>query len=344
MINYQKYRKLIRYNCIVYIKNLEKHLKTSHLLTKAFGTLPIDRLLYINILGGINVKRGIDVGNYSLKEFPNTNIKSLVATEENILGSKITLEYEGKTYYIGEGAFEIQLNKSNKNNFLPLLLTGIALNMNPNDIFQQVVCGLPINQFKTNKEALENMVMEDKVKEIKLNGEPKKIILNSFRIYPECIGAYYSLDIDDSAIIIDLGGGTTDIAYIVDGKLKTASTVAVGTLNIYKDISDKLNSLYTLDLDIQMAERILNRGYFELDGNRTDLSFVTEILKKNFTKINDDLSMKFPVRTEKIILVGGGYRLFEKAFKNRYKNSYVADNPIFANSIGFRKVANLLWE
>ena len=42
------------------------------------------------------MKRGIDVGNYSLKEFPNTNIKSLVTTEENILGSKICLEYDGE--------------------------------------------------------------------------------------------------------------------------------------------------------------------------------------------------------------------------------------------------------
>lgn len=288
------------------------------------------------------MKRGIDVGNYSLKEFPNTNIKSLLTTEENILGSKLTLEYEGRKYIIGEGNFETELNKGAKDNFLPLLLTGLVLN-NENDPFQQIVCGLPINQYKANKESLKNLVLSNRVREVTLNGEPKKIIITDFEVYPEGVGAYYSLNTNDDVIIIDLGGRTTDIAYIVDKKLKNSSTIAVGTLNIYKDIADRLNSLYSLDLDILAAERIINRGYLEIDGSRVDLSFITEILKKNFTKINDDLSMKFPARTEKIILVGGGYKLFEKAFKKRYQNSYVADNPIYANSIGFRKVAEMLW-
>ncbi len=288
-------------------------------------------------------KRGIDGGNYSFKEFPGTNIKSLVSGEENILGSKLHLEYEGKNYYIGEGNFEIELNKSKKDNFLPLLLTCIALNSSKDDVLQQVVCGLPINQYKANKDTLEDLVLSNRVKEIKLNGEARRIIITDFKVYPEGVGAYHSLNTNDDVIIVDIGGGTTEIAYIVNKKLKTSATVAIGTLNIYKDIADKLNTLHCLDLDILVVERILDRGYLEIDGLRTDLSFVTEILKRSFNKINDDLSMKFPSRTEKIILVGGGYKLFEKAFKKRYVNSFVADNPVYANAIGFKKVGEMLW-
>lgn len=188
------------------------------------------------------------------------------------------------------------------------------------------------------------MVLSERVRNIKLNGENRKIIITDFDVYPEGLGAYYSLDINDDVILVDIGGRTTDIAYIADKKLKESTTIVVGTIGIYKDIADKLNSLYSLDLDIPAAEKILNKGYFEIDGARTDLSFVTEILKRNFNKINDDLSMKFPARTEKIILVGGGYKIFEKAFKKRYINSYVADNPIFANAIGFQKVGEMLWQ
>lgn len=290
------------------------------------------------------MKRGIDVGNYSLKEYPNTNIKSLVTTEENLLGSKICLELEGKKYFIGEGTFETELNKSSKDNFLPLLLTAIAINTTKDNVFHQVVCGLPINQYKTNKEALEDLVMSKRVRELVFNGESRKIIITDFKVYPEGVGAYYSLNTSDDVIIVDIGGRTTDIAYIVDKKLKNSSTIAAGTLNIYKGIADRLNSSYGLDLDIPMVDRIMDRGYLEIDGARTDLSFITDILKKNFTKINDDLSMKFPARAEKIVLVGGGSKLFEKAFKKRYANCYVADNPVFANAIGFKKVGEMLWQ
>lgn len=293
------------------------------------------------------MKRGIDVGNYSLKEFPNTNIKSLVTEEENILGSKCCLEYEDKKYFIGEGNFETELNKSSKSNFLPLLLTGIAINSSKDDVFQQVVCGLPINQYKVNKECLIDLVLRNRVRSVKFNGEDRKIAITDFSVYPESIGAYYSLSIADDVIIVDIGGRTTDVAYIVDKKVKTASTIAVGTLNIYKDIADVLNakySAYGLDLDIPLAEKILDKEHLEIDGNKINLSFITEILKKNFNKINDDLMMKFPTRTEKIILVGGGFKFFERAFKKRYQNSYVADNPIYANSIGFKKVSEILWQ
>lgn len=289
------------------------------------------------------MKRGIDVGNYSLKEFPNTNIKSLVTTEENLLGSKICLEMEGKRYFIGEGTFETELNKSNKDNFLPLLLTALAINTTKDNVFHQVVAGLPINQFKANREALEDLVMSKRVREIVFNDEPRKLIITDFKVYPEGVGAYYSLNTNDDVIIVDPGGRTTEIVYIVDSKVKIASTIAVGTLNIYKDVADKLNSIYGLDLSIEMVDRIVERGFLQVDGKEVDLGFVTDILRTNFLKIKEDLDMKFPARSEQIILVGGGSKLFEKAFKNRYQNSFVADNPLYANSIGFQKVGEMLW-
>lgn len=290
------------------------------------------------------MKRGIDVGNYSLKEFPNTNIKSLINTEESLLSStSIKLEYDNKVYYIGEGNYETELIKSNKENFLPLLLTGLALNSPDYDIFQQVVCGLPISQYSQNKEALINLVVNERVREIKLNDVPKKLIINNFSVYPESVGAYYSLNTHDDLILVDIGGRTSDIAYIVDGKLKQSSTVIVGTINIYKDVADKLKNLYGLNIGIQEAERIIGRGYLQIDGEDIDLNFIKEILKTNFIMVNDELNLKFPARMEKIILVGGGFKLFEKAFKNRYRNCYVAEQPIYANSIGFRKVAEKLW-
>lgn len=283
-----------------------------------------------------------DIGNYSLKIFPGVNIKSLVSSEENLLGSSLVLEFDGEKYVIGEGTFESELNKSNKENFIPLLYAGIVLSSN--DVFNQVVVGLPINQYRSNKNKIEELINNNKMKVIKVNGKSREIVITDFKVYPEGIGAYYSLNTNEDVIIIDIGGRTTDIAYICNKKHTKSSTVAVGTLDIYKAVADKLNADYSLDLTIEMIDRIVERGTLKIDNNDIDLRFITSILKDNFMKIKQDLDFKFPARTEKIVLVGGGAKLFSKAFMKRYSNCEVADEPIFANSIGFKKVGESLWK
>ena len=284
---------------------------------------------------------GIDVGNYSLKTSSNISVKSLVSTEENILGSKLILEYDNQKFIIGEGNFETELNKSTKENFLPLLYTGIALSSE--DTFNQIVVGLPINQYKTNRGQLEQLVQENKMKTLKVNGKLREIVISDFKVYPEGIGAYYSFNSKEDVIIIDIGGRTTDIAYISDKKHQLSDTVAVGTLNIYKEVATKLNSEYSLDLDVQKVDRITERGTLKVDNKDVDLRFITGILKNNFFKIKEALDFNFPARTEKIILVGGGAKLFVKAFKKRYENCEIAEETVFANALGFRKVGEKLW-
>ncbi len=285
---------------------------------------------------------GIDIGNYSLKSSTNINIKSLVSEEENILGSSNVLEIDGKKYIIGEGEFETELNKSSKGNFLPLLYVAVALSSK--DTINQVVCGLPINQYKANKDDLEQSINSNKIKAITLNGEPRKIIISEFRVYPEGVAAYYSLNTTEDVIIVDIGGRTTDIAYISGRKLRLSGTVAVGTLNIYKSVADRLNSDYSLDLNLEMIDRIIERGQLKVDNKEVDLKFITEILKSNFMKIKQELDLKFPARTEKIILVGGGSKLFSRAFKKRYENCEVAENNVYANAEGFKRVGESLWQ
>ena len=191
---------------------------------------------------------------------------------------------------------------------MPLLYAGIILSSN--DVFNQVVCGLPINQYKKNKSTIEELISNNKMKTLKVNGEPREIVITDFIVYPEGIGAYYSLYTSEDVIIVDIGGRTTDIAYICD----------------------------------KMIDRIIERGTLKVDNIDIDLRFITGILKENFMKIKEDLDFKFPARTEKIVLCGGGAKLFAKAFMRRYSNCEVAEEPIFANSIGFKKVGESLWK
>lgn len=287
---------------------------------------------------------GIDIGNYSVKVAPDINFKSLISSEENMLGGNTTVEYDGNKYVIGEGTFETELNKTNKENFLPLLYTAISLSSK--DTFNQVVVGLPINQFKANKDRLKALVEANKMKTVLINGKKREIVISEFEVYPEGVGAYYSFNdkADMEAIIVDIGGRTTDIAYISGGKLIKSSTSSVGTLNIYNEVADKLNSDYSLNLDIEFVDNMMNKGYLKVDNREVDLKFITEILKKNFLIIKKELDLKFPARTVNIILAGGGAKLFKTAFKNRYENCDIASEPLYANAIGFKKVGEALWD
>ncbi|MGG7142499.1 ParM/StbA family protein [Clostridium nigeriense] len=285
---------------------------------------------------------GIDVGNYSLKSNSGLNVKALVSKEENILGSGIVLEMDSSKFIIGEGNFETELNKSSKDNFLPLLYTGIALSSEED--FNSVVCGLPVNQYKDNHKSLEELINKNKIKNIRINGRKRTLVIDNFKVYPEGIGAYYNLNLSEDVILIDIGGRTTDIAYIADKKHQKSSTVAVGTLNIYKSIADTINSKYSLDLSLKDIDRVIDRGTLKVDAETVNLSFITNILKTNFMKIKEDLDFKFPARTEKIVLVGGGAKLFIKAFMNRYSNCTIADDPIYSNAKGFKKVGEKLWQ
>lgn len=286
---------------------------------------------------------GIDIGNYSVKTYPGKIIiKSLVSTEENLLGSNMIIEYDNKKYVIGEGIFETELNKSNKENFIPLLYAAIA--SATSDTFNQIICGLPINQFKNNKLNIEKIINENKVKNVLVNGVERKIVITDFKVYPEGVGAYYSLATSKDSILVDIGGRTTDIAFIANNKLSTASTVNVGTLDIYKAISDKLNTEYCMNLSVQHVDRIIERGELKVDNKLIDLSFITSILKTNFMKIKEELDFKYPARTEQIILTGGGAKHFERAFKKRYSNCELIEDPVYANAKGFSKVGESLWQ
>lgn len=287
---------------------------------------------------------GIDIGNYSVKVAPGINFKSLISTEENLLGGSMVIEYDNNKYIVGEGSFETELNKSNKENFLPLLYAAII--KSSNDTFNQVVCGLPINQYKANKDRLKKLVEDNKMKKVIVNGKKREIVISEFEVYPEGVGAYYSFgnsSEDFEVIIVDIGGRTTDIAYISGGKLLKSATVPVGTLNIYSEVAEKINSDYSLNLDIEYVDVIMEKGQLKVDNKDVDLSFISEILKSNFLIIKKELDLKFPARTVNIILEGGGAKLFKKAFKKRYENSDIGSEPVYANAIGFKKVGEALW-
>lgn len=291
---------------------------------------------------------GVDLGTYAVKTSEEVHHLSKFK-ESNGFDSEKEIIYESKNIIVGEGEFQTDFNKSMKENTLPLLFSALALS-HPTEQFFQVVVGLPIQQYKSNKKELIAFIEENRAKEVTVNGHKRDIVITDIEVAPEGASAYYNLSLEQKnklgnrpLIIVDIGGLTTDVCLFKDKRIKDYRTIPVGMLNIYADIVSFTNERYTESFKLEEGEDILKDGLF-LNGEQKDVSFITPILKKHFDSIYKELQLTFEVNKGYVLLTGGGSNIFKIPFQNRLKNCIVSSDNIFDNARGFKKVGEELWQ
>lgn len=191
------------------------------------------------------------------------------------LWKKKKLFMKVKKIIVGEGEFQTDFNKSMKENTLPLLFSALALS-DPKEQYFQVVLGLPIQQYKSNKKELVAFIEDNKSKEVIIGGNKRDIVITDIEVAPEGASAYYNLTLDEKnrlgnkqLIIVDIGGRTTDVCLFKDKRIKDYKTIPVGMLNIYADIVSIVNEKYTESFKLEEGEDILKDGLF-LGGEQVE--------------------------------------------------------------------------
>ncbi|MBB6623852.1 ParM/StbA family protein [Clostridium gasigenes] len=290
---------------------------------------------------------GVDLGNFGVNTSENDFFYSKIS-EGSSFTDENSIIYEGKKFQIGEGEFSTDLDKSKKEITLPLLFTALA--RSSKDSFFQVVLGLPIQQYKSNKESFKRYIEENRGKSIIYKGVKREIIISDVIIAPEGAAAYYNLSFEQKKIIgnhpliiIDIGGRTTDICLFENGKITKVWTVPTGMLNIYQDIIDYINTTYTEGYKLEDGEVILKEGLF-LKGKQQDINFIKPILQKHFNSIYKDLQLNFNTSKGYVLLTGGGSIVLKRAFENRLENLIISNDPTFDNAKGFKKLGVSLWQ
>lgn len=285
---------------------------------------------------------GVDLGNYAVKTSEKVHFLSKISEMDSFTGENKII-YNDKTMYVGEGEFSTDWNKSRKESTLPLLFT--AIERSSKDNINQVVVGLPIQQYKANKEELKELVNNNRCAHI--NG--RQIFITDIEVAPEGASVCYNMPLDvrqeigeKQFIVIDIGGRTTDVSAFINKKIVEVKTIPVGILNIYQDIIDYINTTYTENFTLEDGEIILKEGLF-LNGENKDVSFVKPILHKHFNSIYKELQLKFNLSKGYIYLTGGGSNILKLAFKNRLNNLIVSQDPLYDNAIGFKRVGEQLW-
>ncbi|MDU1114599.1 MAG: ParM/StbA family protein [Clostridium butyricum] len=285
---------------------------------------------------------GVDIGTHSVKTSTKACFLSKYTEGESF--SEINqLTINGKIYNIGEGEFSTDWDKSRKENTLILLYT--ALYKSTNDCINSVVLGLPVQQYKKNRDVLTELINNNRCAKV----NDRNIVISNVSVAPEGAGAYYSLDLDTrelignkQLLIIDIGGRTTDIVLIEKKKIIDVKTISIGMLNIYQEIIDYVNTKYTESFCLEDGETILNEGLF-LNGENKDISFIKQILQNNFNSIYKEIQLKYNTNKGFVYLTGGGGIELQVPFKKRL-NNLIVTKSIYDNAVGFARVGESLWQ
>jgi plasmid segregation protein ParM len=270
-----------------------------------------------------------DIG-YNTTNFIGENIESsfLSTVKEKIHEletAKYTVEYNNKTYLIGnnDGFTSTEHNRDKDIIFHVCLYTAIAANMKTTvDHNVRVITGLPGQFFAEQKSALIKS-LEGRRVFMKLNGETRNFTITKVVTFPQSAGLflYDKSLVEKDTLVVDIGGGTVDIAYMSNGKFKEAKTYPLGVNSTYDTLLQGL-SKYGVNYSNRMkaAEIIEDKTIF-VEGKEVDVTKdIDNVLRIRTKEILNAIKQAFPEqsRYSRWIFIGGGALLL-KSYLGDYK-------------------------
>lgn len=275
------------------------------------------------------MKIGLDIGNSNLKAHTGLVLASKIK-EGKYINKTIEVIHERKMYTIGEGNREVEINKSKKETNLLFLYTMIGLVSQ--DVENEICVGLPIGQYQEQKENYRKFILDNNYADIFINGERKIINITNCKIAAEGLAA---IPKNYEGIILDIGGGTSDIALIQNRRVINPISKPRGTLNLYSNIVNAINTKFSLDLVDEDAERIIKNG-LTIDGEKQNIDFIYNLLATFTDDIINTLKLEYSLKTNNLLVTGGGGNLFYNSIKKRSPQAQLIENSLFSNAIGFR--------
>lgn len=286
--------------------------------------------------------KGIDIGNSLVKDESGYSFPAKISHIENIMGSKYSCILNNETYYLGEGEFDTTYRKVKKENYIKMLFGILAVSRAPREL--QIMLGLPISQYKEDKHKLQELIREHFIIQGSFNKIYREYIIQDVEVYPEGVA---SLPNNYEGILVDIGGRTTDVCMVtnVNSRLKIEKpySMAEGTLKLYSDFINIINSKKGLDLSFDDADRILRNG-LTIKGERQDINFAINVFKEYLEQLITKLNIQYSLDTNNITFTGGGSLLLSNPIKNRIPYATIMQDALFSNARGFYRKGCKLWQ
>ena len=183
----------------------------------------------------------------------------------------LTFEKDDVTYEVGEGEFQNNLFKYDKENFIDLIHFGISNNMKNGNV--KLVTGIPANQYNKFKDELKNKIMNNNKIDLFVNGKHKKITIEECAVLPEGYPIFKStpkelLMANTKTVVIDIGGGTTDLSYFDEkGKFVDGDSIPQGLLDLYGYVQSELMDSFKTYKSIEESKEYFrgNLNFYTVD-------------------------------------------------------------------------------
>lgn len=287
--------------------------------------------------------KGIDIGNSLIKDECGYSFPAKVSYMENLMGNKYSCVLNNKAYYLGEGEYDTTYRKIEKANYIKMLFGILAVSKAPSEL--QIMLGLPISQYKKDKNKLKELIKEHFVLQGYFNNIYKEYVIQDVEVYPEGVA---SLSESYEGVLVDIGGRTTDVCMVSSVnnsrlKIEKPYSLAEGTLKLYSDFINIINSKKGLDLSFDDADRILRNGLF-IKGEKQNISFAIDVFKEYLEKLITKLNIQYSLDTNNITFTGGGSLLLSKPIKKRIPYATIMQDALFSNARGFYKKGCKLWQ
>jgi len=193
-----------------------------------------------------------------------------------------------------------------------LTLTALALVAIPGERIR-LVTGLPVEQHTT-------VIKQQYIKllsgrhDVEVNGKRSTIVLgeDDIAVGIEGGGAYWSESLYGRCFIIDLGSRTVNAVCVQQNRFRDVDSLTLnyGCLEL-SNVSDSPNDI--------TAEQLARRIYADLSRRWLN------------------------IRTETVLLCGGGALLMERWLRQYYPTARMSADPIWSNAAGYYKLGMMKW-
>lgn len=296
------------------------------------------------------MKFGIDLGNDFTKTSKLISFPSRIKNgHQEMNKDEIKVEYKGKKYTVGTGTPVLGNNRIYSEMYDICLLTAIAKSSKDDVIEAEIVVGLPPELYDSElKDNLKEKLLKFGQQEFIIwedNTPIKKFIkINRAEVFAESSIIFQDPKKfrDQKTVIIDIGGGTTDISQFNGLNRVDYTTTDLGMLELFKNMKKKINSTYTAKFEEEDMPSLVNKSETIIRGDVKDISFIKDIIKDHVTQICNKAN-GFDIDSSELILIGGGAIPLYPYFKSVYNNITVFDNSQYANALTYESVGVMLW-